>query len=284
MKVILSRKGFDSEYGEFPSPIFPDGTLCSLPIPSDEWPPFSKLTVARRNLGRVVEDLTHRRSTRRDGVHLDPDLRREMLARERGWRPSFGTVGAAQTHLEKQGVGQGDLFLFFGWFRRTIELQGQLVYDPDAPNLHVIFGWLQVGKIFKPSRERGDPPMWSRQHPHVKGARFRSSNNTLYVAAKWLKLPGGSLHVPAGGAFERFVRALCLTKEGERRTAWRLPARFHPSGDRPPLSYHGDRRRWRKDVKGVVLETVARGQEFVLDCDYYPECFQWLRGLLSSGT
>jgi hypothetical protein len=33
MKVILSRKGFDSEYGGIASPILPDGTLLSLPIP-----------------------------------------------------------------------------------------------------------------------------------------------------------------------------------------------------------------------------------------------------------
>lgn len=36
MKVILSRKGFDSQYGGMPSPILPDGTLLSLPIPSKE--------------------------------------------------------------------------------------------------------------------------------------------------------------------------------------------------------------------------------------------------------
>lgn len=30
MKVILSRKGFDSGYGGFSSPVLPDGTLLSL--------------------------------------------------------------------------------------------------------------------------------------------------------------------------------------------------------------------------------------------------------------
>ena len=33
MKVILSRKGMDSESGRVASPILPDGTLLSLPIP-----------------------------------------------------------------------------------------------------------------------------------------------------------------------------------------------------------------------------------------------------------
>ncbi len=35
MQIILSRKGFDSASGGGPSPILPDGTLLSLPIPED---------------------------------------------------------------------------------------------------------------------------------------------------------------------------------------------------------------------------------------------------------
>ena len=34
MKIILSRKGFDGTAGGVPSPIMPDGTLLSLPIPA----------------------------------------------------------------------------------------------------------------------------------------------------------------------------------------------------------------------------------------------------------
>lgn len=34
MKVIFSRKGFDSGYGGMPSPVLPDGTMLSMPIPS----------------------------------------------------------------------------------------------------------------------------------------------------------------------------------------------------------------------------------------------------------
>jgi len=35
MKVILSRKGFDAQFGGQPSPVLPDGTLLSLPIPRE---------------------------------------------------------------------------------------------------------------------------------------------------------------------------------------------------------------------------------------------------------
>ena len=35
MKIVLSRKGFDSSSGGYPSPILPDGKMLSLPIPGD---------------------------------------------------------------------------------------------------------------------------------------------------------------------------------------------------------------------------------------------------------
>ena len=35
MKIILSRKGFDSQYGKIKSPILENGTLLSLPIPQE---------------------------------------------------------------------------------------------------------------------------------------------------------------------------------------------------------------------------------------------------------
>ena len=36
MKIILSRKGFDDSNGGCASPILPDGTMLSMPIPSVE--------------------------------------------------------------------------------------------------------------------------------------------------------------------------------------------------------------------------------------------------------
>lgn len=34
MKIILSRKGFDSKYGGGSSPILPGGEMLSMPIPA----------------------------------------------------------------------------------------------------------------------------------------------------------------------------------------------------------------------------------------------------------
>ncbi len=65
-KLILSRKGFDSKAGGCPSPIFPDGTLYSLPIPGDDDDDevpiyYSDLRHGNINIGQVVEGLTHKR-------------------------------------------------------------------------------------------------------------------------------------------------------------------------------------------------------------------------------
>ncbi|CAI8922445.1 hypothetical protein EMIT0158MI4_310005 [Burkholderia ambifaria] len=41
-----------------------------------------------------------------------------------GWRPALGQTGAAQGHLSNNGVGAGDVFLFFGWFRQVEKSRG----------------------------------------------------------------------------------------------------------------------------------------------------------------
>ena len=45
MKIILSRKGFDSANGGIVSPIFEDGTMVSFPIPSDDEDTYDSLYV-----------------------------------------------------------------------------------------------------------------------------------------------------------------------------------------------------------------------------------------------
>src|SRR5271156_5053754 len=74
MKLILSRKGFDSAHGGYPSPIL-DGQLCPLPIPDDGSPTtYSKISPFNGSpIAQIVQDLTHGRIRPSDGAHLDPD-------------------------------------------------------------------------------------------------------------------------------------------------------------------------------------------------------------------
>lgn len=43
MKIILSRKGFDSANGGIVSPIFEDGAMISFPIPSNDVDTYDSL-------------------------------------------------------------------------------------------------------------------------------------------------------------------------------------------------------------------------------------------------
>lgn len=75
MKIVLSRKGFDSSCGGAASPILAHGTLFSVPIPSaDSAMTYDELRVGDWSVGSLVEDLTTGRVRGRDGAHLDPDL------------------------------------------------------------------------------------------------------------------------------------------------------------------------------------------------------------------
>ena len=76
------------------------------------------------------------------------------------------------------------------------------------------------------------------------------------------------------------VRDRCLSGDANP-SRWSLPKWFRPRAGRTPLSYHGDEARWSLDGDRVTLQVVARGQEFVLDVDQYPEAVDWVSGLLS---
>jgi hypothetical protein len=178
MKVILSRKGFDSAFGGYPSPILPSGEMVSLPIPyKKDNIRYSDIKTGEsiyHNLMNMMKDL--KREIKSDGewqdlnedtrCHLDPDIHRDSIDREPGWRPCFGQDGASQSHLENQGVSENDLFLFFGWFRKTVINNGKRQFDPHEKGKHAIFGYLQIDEIKKVDNTF-DIPKWLAYHPHV---------------------------------------------------------------------------------------------------------------------
>ena len=282
MKLILSRKGFDSSAGGIASPILPDGRMISLPIPSkgDHFT-FADINVPDTNIGALLTGLSRGQHAIHGQVHLDPDLDRSAGNRLPGWRPALGQTGAAQTHLEGQGVGPGDVFLFFGWFREVEQFQGNWRYVPRAPDLHVMFGWLEVEVAVPVGLDRNAALAafpWIADHPHVANpGAYGDQNNTLYLA------PAQSAIRPdvpyGGGRFASFADALKLTAPGESRSNWSLPKWFHPDG-RPALSYHGSSKRWQTSDDHVQLNSVGRGQEFVIDGDHYPELEDWVSSII----
>jgi hypothetical protein len=278
MKVILSRKGFDSADGGMPSPILPDGTLISLPIPCDRpgsGTPYTSIrAVTGASLAQIMDQL--RVAVPPDGAHLDPDLVRGAVPRDPGWRALFGQSSQAERHLENQHVTSGDLFLFFGLFRQTALVDGELRWAPRASMLHVLFGYLEIGEI----RHIGSPAdvtdlPWAASHPHVKV--WDRPGNTLYVAAAKSALAPGR---PGAGLF-RFSPTTQLTQPGATTSIWQLPAAFVSCAQH--LSYHMDAKRWQIQSDGtVILHTVGRGQEFVTQADH--GLADWARHLIEANA
>jgi len=289
MQIIFSRKGFDSQYGGVASPIFPDGTMYSLPIPVARDPHhLGELRPGGRDLTSIVADLTRGRVVAATPVHLDPDLDASAVARPQGWRPAFGQTDAAQAHLKNQGVGPGDLFLFFGWFRDVESVAGVWRYKRGAPDIHALFGWLQVdecvavGQNARPTLQRYP---WLAGHPHTVGAAsYSSSNNSIYIGRESLHLAGTPIELPGAGVLTRFRRELRLTAHGRTRSWWHLPRWFHPHAGCAPLSYHADPKRWSLEADATILRIVDKGQEFVLDTKHYPDAAAWVAKLLGGQT
>lgn len=278
MKVIFSRKGFDSGTGKVPSPIFPSGQICSLPIPEpvphQRGRQYKEIKFGNRSLGVIVNELTKGRIGPEAVAHLDPDLNFDSLSRLAGWRPIFGQAGASERHLQKMGVEKGDLFLFFGWFRQVAIANGKYHYVKQAPSVHMLYGWLQVGERI-PATDICAIPRWARGHPHCNKYTYKSTDS-IYIASKRLELPEIQTQIPGGGIFQKYSQNLRLTAHGESRSIWRLPIWFYPQDRKSSLSYHSDMSRWKRSTDSVLLRTVGRGQEFVLDCNDYPEATGWV--------
>lgn len=288
MKIIFSRKGLDQTWGGRPSPIYPPDDvgrrrLYSLPIPHNQPTgpvTYDQINVFGRTAAAVLSDLSPRGCWTGQLAHLDPDLRASAVRRDTDWRPLFGQEGGSLTHLINEGVGVDDVFLFFGWFKQTQDLNGRLVYVTHAPDRHVIFGWLRIGHIW-PVGQMSQPqvqlPPYARTHPHAVTNYGRS--NAIFEAA------GPEGH---GGAFAYFDPRLQLTCPAATiRSRWRLPRWFYPWGHsppRPPLSCHPDREIWTPGEEFVWVQRQGPGQEFVLDTAHYPEAIPWLNDLLTIPT
>jgi hypothetical protein len=172
-------------------------------------------------------------------------------------------------------VGVGDLFLFWGLFRRVDE---KLRWT--GPPLHVVWGWMQIGAVVAVDGIRGETAWaWAARHPHFFFEADRT--NTLYTSSTALTAVASPL--PAAGVFERFGDGLSLTaREADKPTIWGLPSCFM-AGGKPALSYHKANWRWTLEGNQARLQTVSRGQEFVLDCARYPKAVTWIEKILANG-
>lgn len=228
MKVILSRKGFDSCAGGSASPIIDGKTLLSLPIPDKYMTENDKQKIRYSDLkynGINYRDLITnlRPSFTGEFCHLDPDIRGNIRSTGNTWNPAFGQTGTAQKILESVKVDIGDIFLFFGWFRGVELKNGKYRYltkrtgtnFASYANLHVIYGYMQIGEII---HERDRIKHEFGNHSHSCEWYLNSDNNAIYKPADYLTSLG--LDHTAGYGTLGFAPERILTKVGCPRSYW----------------------------------------------------------------
>jgi len=268
MQIILSRKGFDSKNGGQPSPILPDGTLLSLPILSrDDKIKYSDLRYKGKSYLNIIQELKPKtKINNKYYCHFDPDIRKDSLKRSGYWTPLFGQTKAAQGNLKNNNVKEGDIFLFFGWFRRTEEINGKINYLKGAPDLHIIFGYLQFGKIYKTN---SNLPKEINHHAHAQKKYDGDKNNCIYRASEKLSF-SNSL---SGGGSLNYHKDLILTKSGLSRSRWDLPSFFKELN----ITYHDS-----KSFSNKYFQSAAIGQEFIIQEN--SKVTDWAKNIILKGV
>ena len=204
MKIILSRKGFDSANGGIVSPIMEDGTLISFPIPADEDDngKFEDLFYLGESYAKILKDLNYKENPKRPNCHLDPDLSMDRRKNKiDGWLPIFGQVNSSAIYLFKNvNVQAGDLFLFFGNYHKVQYADGKYQYTKKTGDfysdndLQVIWGYMQIGKIIK-DHEAQRKYNW---HPHAGDWYVKPERtNVMFIASDTLSfnenMPGAGI-------------------------------------------------------------------------------------------
>ncbi len=240
MRIIFSRKGFDTSAGGGPSPIV-GGKPVSLPIPAST---ASETSYGDLGMGEHVAKASRGKLAPRDLCHHDP------MFLENG-TCVFGQHSAAQTHLEGQGVCEGDVFVFFGLFAE----------EDTGEAHHRIFGYLKVDEIIRLAD--GTPPdLFEIKHPHA--LKMHSRNDVIWRGE--------------GRTANLASSALRLTLPGGPPSLWLRPDWLKRGG----LSYHDREDRWMRGAAGQKrLRSVARGQEFVADIGRRKAPREWLERVIS---
>lgn len=255
MRLVFSRKGFDTKYGMSASPIMPNGTMLSLPIPErGSGQRYADLRTADgSSYLSLMNELGIKGYDNASEAHHDPDIVYESMARHADWRPVFGQCSGPQTELSRNAVREGDLFLFFGNFRHTKISEGRLRFVGQW--LHVLFAYLRIGSVVSVDSKTNLP--WCAEHPHL--VNRNRANNTLYMASELL----GTSGLPGAGML-RFSEELVLTNSGETASRWRMPRFFHPEVGGRMIGHHKPTA-WRLDESHAYLQTKSPGQEYVIE-------------------
>lgn len=274
MRIVLSRKGFDSGNGGIPSPIMPDGTLLSLPIPSCTGTvSYHDLMYQGKTYYEIIEELSPAtaRKLQNSKCHVDPDLIGSYIQKPADWKPAFGQCDVSQLHLQKYGIGMGDMFLFYGWFRQTkYDDKGRLHFvkhsEDPTPDRHVIYGYMEVGEVITNQELIANEYSW---HPH---AVTDVPNNVLYCPKDTCSLN----QAVKGYGILKNAPIRQLTKHGCNRSEWDLPDCLK----NVQITYHENNTYgW---IKGAnYFKSAHIGQEFIIRNNVDTKLAEWLLDVIT---
>lgn len=272
MKVILSRKGFDSANGGIMSPIFEDGTMLSFPIPSKGAEKdnirYDELVCNGICLKELLDELGYLGS---EFCHLDPDLEKDRRRSQiQKWMPAFGQNNQSASYLKNRCISEGDLFLFFGNFRHIKKTHGKYKYvrrtakivdDYLGKPLQVIWGYLQVGRIITEPEELKEL-FW---HPHACDKRIEEKNNVIFTARKQLSF---NSKMSGAGTFS-YDKKRVLTMPGKSKATWKYSRAYDVD------NIESNRKNSAKGTQGIYYAGIW--QELVLKENQVSE--EWAKSL-----
>jgi hypothetical protein len=235
-KIILSKKGFDSSYGNRPSIIL-GKRLISMPIPDAGGTEYSKLYLSsQETLCGVAEKYYETIKYKKDGnqekfeatkmkCHPDPNIVDYFLCKKQGlgFMGSVGQVGDAQNFLAKHDIKQNDIFLFFGQFAKPHDTKKNKFIENDH---HVIWGYLKVTEKLEPytmtkeqrrEKEKQNGYAWLKFNPHWNIENHKENkkakNDCIYIGAEY-------------GVFDYDENKLNLTKPYSKIGKWQFPKKI----------------------------------------------------------
>lgn len=133
--------------------------------------------------------------------------------------------------------------------------------------MHVIYGYLQIGRII---REEKEIPEWLWEHPHTNHTKYEKDwdkkQNAIFLPTHRISI---NSEMPGAGTFT-FDRRRVLTKEGSSRSRWTFPKAMWGT----PISHCPNG--WKEDY----FQSATIGQDIVMDAT--PPVLEWLRTLFTT--
>lgn len=232
----------------------PNGDLVFFPIPElNSGVSYRDLVYGNSTYEEILHDLKYccRDKTTHQVVwdcHLDPNIDHKHK-NHNSTIGVFGQCEEAAGHLINNNIKKGDIFLFFGTFRRVETApDGRYRYVKKDKEKHIVFGYLEVDEVIDKKETILRDYHW---HPHAHSSYIDKTNNVLYVSCKHLF----NTVQPGFGIFT-FSDDLILTEDNMSKSKWKLN---HIMTTTEHMTYH------LNPKKESYFQSARIGQEFIIN-------------------